>query len=121
MTAISNSRLAVEFFRRMNSRIIDDMVDLLKEDTRFLFPKTQPLTGKERIVKFFQILFRQYPELHFEVQGIIAEGERVAVHWTNQGLNRKRQPYENEGVTWFEFEHGKIRLISDFFKDTGKF
>jgi steroid delta-isomerase-like uncharacterized protein len=116
-----NSILAAAFFERMNRRIIDDMVDLLKDDTRFLFPKTQPLVGKERIVKFFQILFRHYPELYFEVQGIIAEGDRVAVHWTNQGISRKQEHYENEGVTWFEFEEGKISLISDFFKDTGKF
>ncbi len=121
MTATPNSMLAAEFFKRMNSRVIDDMVGLLKEDTRFFFPKTQPLVGKERIVKFFQVLFRQYPELHFEVRGMIAEGERVVVHWTNQGISRKHEPYENEGVTWFEFEHGKITLISDFFKDTGKF
>ena len=121
MTSTPNGRLAAEFFKRMNSRMIDDMVGLLKEDTRFLFPKTQPLVGKARIVKFFQILFRQYPELHFEIQGIIAEGDRVAVHWSNQGVSRKQERYENEGVTWFEFEDGKITLISDFFKDTGKF
>jgi ketosteroid isomerase-like protein len=59
--------------------------------------------------------------LHFTVQGVIADGERVAVHWTNQGRTRTGEHYENEGVTWFTFENGKIVFISDFFKDTGKF
>ena len=36
-------------------------------------------------------------------------------------MNRKKAPYENEGVTLSEAEGGKIRFISDFFKNTEKF
>jgi ketosteroid isomerase-like protein len=121
MTTMPSRSIAAEFFERINSRSLDQMGDFIKEDARFFFPKTQPLVGRDRIVKFFQVLFRQYPELHFRVHGIIAEGDRVAVHWTNQGITRRKEQYENEGVTLFEFEDGKIGFISDFFKDTGKF
>jgi steroid delta-isomerase-like uncharacterized protein len=116
-----NPTVAVSFFALMSNRRLDAMVDLVRDDIRFLFPKTRPVVGKERVARFFQVLFRRYRELHFTVQGVLADAERVAVHWTNQGITRTGDAYENEGVTWFEFEDGKISFISDFFKDMSKF
>jgi ketosteroid isomerase-like protein len=118
---MATSRSAAEFFEFVNRRDIDRMRDHLNDDAHFLFPKTQPLVGKERILKFFQILFRQYPQLTFDVQGIVAEGDRAAVHWAIRGANRRGECYENEGVTLFHFEGGKVSFMSDFFKDTGRF
>jgi len=111
-----------KFFDSLNRRDLEKMGDLLTEGTEFFFPKTQLLIGKKRILRFFKILFRQYPELSFQVQNIIIEGKRAAVHWTNRGVSRKGEPYDNEGVTLFKEESGGlIGFISDFFKDTGKF
>ncbi len=97
------------------------MRDLLSQDAEFYFPKTQPLIGRERILKFLNILFKQYPELTFKIQRIILQGDQAAVHWTNRGMNRRKEPYQNEGVTILEMQDGKISFISDFFKDTEKF
>jgi ketosteroid isomerase-like protein len=110
-----------QFFELFSSQGLDQMADFLTEDACLFFPKTQPLVGKEKILKFFQILFRQYPELTFTVEHIIAQQDKVAVHWRNKGVTRKKEPYENEGVTLFFFEEGLVSLMSDFFKDTGKF
>jgi len=49
---------------------------------------------------------------------VIQQDDKAAVHWTNQGMNRRKEPYQNEGVTILEMQDGKIRFISDFFKDT---
>jgi ketosteroid isomerase-like protein len=118
---MSNGSLALEFFEKINRRSLDQMKDSLNEDARLFFPKAKPFLGRDRITRFFEILFRQYSELQFEVQRVITEENRVAVHWTNQGITKKKEPYENEGVTLFEFEGGKIAFISDFFKNTEKF
>ncbi len=109
------------FFEFFSAQSLEQMADFLKEDARLFFPKTQPLVGKQRILKFFQVLFRQYPELTFTIVHTIAQQDKVAVHWTNRGITRKNEPYENEGVTLFFFEDGLVYLMSDFFKDTGKF
>ena len=109
------------FFEVFNSRDTKEMGNLLNEDAEFYFPKTQPLMGKDRILKFLNILFRQYPELAFKVERVIQQGDQAAVHWTNQGMNRRKEPYRNEGVTIFEMQEGKISFISDFFKDTERF
>ncbi len=115
------SRKVTQFFEFFSTQNLGQMANFLKEDACLYFPKAQPLKGKERVLKFFQILFRQYPELTFKVEHIIAQEGKVAAHWTNRGINGKSEPYENEGVTLFFFEDGLVSMMSDFFKDTGKF
>ena len=109
------------FFETFNQRDLDKMDSLFSPDAQFYFPKTQPLIGKKRILKFFNVLFRQYPRLNFDIQRIIIEDQQAAIHWTNQGKTRRNAPYENEGVTIMELRDGKIIFISDFFKDTEQF
>jgi ketosteroid isomerase-like protein len=118
---MSDEQIILKFFEVFNNRDLDEMSQLLASTAEFYFPKTQPLLGKDRILKFLKLLFRQYPELSFNVKKVILQGDHAAVHWTNRGLNRRRKPYENEGVTILEMENGKIRYVSDFFKDTDKF
>ena len=110
-----------EFFEILNKRNLEKIQDLLGADAALYFPKTQPLIGTSRILKFLNILFRQYPQLTFEIQRVIVDGNQVAIHWINQGTNRHDLPYDNEGVTLMELRNGKIIFISDFFKDTEKF
>jgi ketosteroid isomerase-like protein len=110
----------VVFFRLVSAHDLS-VTDMLTETAEFYFPKTQPLLGKESIRKFFGILARQYPRLVFDLQRIIVQGDHAAVHWKNRGVNRKKEPYENEGVTFMEFKDEKISFLSDFFKDTGRF
>ena len=110
-----------EFFQAVNQRDLDGMGLRLANDAEFFFPKTQPLIGKDRILRFFKILFRQFPELTFEVERVIVQDRHAAVHWTNRGAGRDKKPYENEGVTLLGWDEDKIRFMSDFFKDTEKF
>ena len=112
------TRLIRNFFDAVNIRDIDKMGEALHTDATFLFPKTAPLVGRERVIRFFKILFRQYPELLFDIQRIIGEDGWSAVHWTNRGTSRKKEPYQNEGVTLLEMKDAQIRLMSDFFKNT---
>jgi ketosteroid isomerase-like protein len=109
------------FFELLNERNLEQLGESLAENAEFYFPKTQPLIGKERILRFFNILFRQYPVLTFRVRRTVIQGTWAAIHWTNQGRSRKDLPYENEGVTLLELEEDRIRWISDFFKDTEQF
>ena len=109
------------FFECLNHRDLEQMEELLLEDACLYFPKTEPLSGKNRILRFMGILFRHYPELIFDVQQTIIQGSKAAIHWTNKGTSRKNKPYKNEGVTLIEFRANKISFISDFFKNTDIF
>ena len=118
---MSSSHAIIHFFDLVNKRRLKRFEELLTEGAEFYFPKTQPLIGRNQIVRFFGILFRQYPELEFRIHRKIVQGSMAAVHWTNRGVNRRGETYENEGATIIEMEGDKISFISDFFKDTGKF
>ena len=115
---MSDIQLVHKFFDVFDHRNLEKMSGVLTANAELCFPKTQPLIGEKRIFKFLNILFRQYPELVFEIQRVILQDDWAAVHWTNQGLNRRNEPYQNEGVTLLEMQAGKIKFISDFFKNT---
>jgi ketosteroid isomerase-like protein len=109
------------FFHAANSHNLTALEGLFTDDIEFFFPKTRPLMGKKPVLRFFAILFKQYPRLTFQVHMTIIQSEKAAVHWTNEGTNRKGNPYGNEGVSLLRFENNKICFISDFFKDTENF
>jgi len=110
--------MIIRFFEKMSDKDLRALESALAEDAVFRFPKTEDLRGRERILKFFRLLFRSYPELRFEVRSILVDGDRAAARWTNRGRTRKGEPYANEGVTWMEWRDGKLSFISDFFKNT---
>lgn len=117
-----NKKVLEKFFNLLNKRDMAGMEELLAEGAELYFPKTRPLSDKTSVIRFFKILFRQYPELSFEIQDTIIEGQKAAVHWKNKGFSRRGETYENEGITIFRGEtNGRIGFMSDFFKDTEKF
>jgi ketosteroid isomerase-like protein len=117
---MANRETVLKFFQVLNERDLTAADLLLSDQTEFYFPKTKPMVGKDRILKFLNVFFRGYPELIFAVKKVIIQGDQAAVHWTNRGTSRRKEAYENEGVTILEMEDGKIVYISDFFKDTEK-
>ena len=118
---MESQSIASLFFDLLNKRDMAAFENLLAENVKFYFPKTKPLLGKERVMRFFNILLKRFPKLEFKVEGNVVQGPKAVVHWTNQGVRKDQEPYNNEGATWLEMEDGKVALISDFFKDTGKF
>ena len=118
---MTKDKIVSHFFSHVNDRDLPKMEGLLMDDSEFYFPKTKPLLGKNQIIRFFKILFHRFPQLEFRIQRTIIQGSKAAVHWSNRGINRRDEPYENEGVTILEMEERGIRFISDFFKDTEKF
>jgi uncharacterized protein (TIGR02246 family) len=120
-SCMSIEPLIRNFFEVFNQRNLDRIANLFSADAEFYFPKTQPLIGRDRILKFLGLLLRQYPRLRFEIQRVIVHDDQAAIHWTNQGINERDLPYENEGVTLMELKDGKINFLRDVFKDTEKF
>ena len=117
---MTNKETVLKFFQVLNERDLIAADLLLNDQAEFYFPKTRPMVGKERILKFLNVFFRGYPVLIFTVKKVIVQGDQAAVHWTNRGISRRNEAYENEGVTILEMEDREIVFISDFFKDTEK-
>ena len=118
---MTDERMFTLLFEHLNARDLEKMADLLDPEARFYFPKTKPLLGRDQILRFFNILLRQYPRLAFQIERVIKGGNIAAVHWKNAGTSRRNTPYSNEGVILLEVWDRKIIFMSDFFKDTEKF
>jgi steroid delta-isomerase-like uncharacterized protein len=72
--------------------------------------------GPEGFKAMISPLREGFPDLHFAIQDLIAEGSRVVVRWTSQGTHRGmfagtaptgRQVF-NEGIGIYRVEDGKI-------------
>ena len=115
---ISNRELAEAIFTTMNGRDVSHLEQYLAEDAAFDFPGPGLIEGPRRILVFLKVLFRKYPRLEFSVEDIILEGDQACAAWTNEGVDKKGNPYKNRGITPVRFSEGKIVFISDYFKDT---
>jgi len=115
---ISNRELAEAIFTTMNSRDVSYLEQHLGKKAIFDFPGPGLIEGPRKILVFLKVLFRKYPRLEFSVEDIIVEGDRACAIWTNEGKDKKGNPYKNRGITLMRFSEGKIVFISDYFKDT---
>ena len=103
---------------KLNKKELENLNRFLSPVVIFYFPGTKPLSGPQKVIQLFKMIFRKYPNLTFRIKDIIAEKNRVAVSWVNSGTDVNGDPYQNEGVTLFRIEQGYITYISDYFKNT---
>jgi len=115
---ISNRELAKAIFTAMNSRDVSHLEQYLGEEAVFDFPGPGLIEGPRRILVFLKVLFRKYPRLEFSIEDILVDGNQACAVWTNEGEDKKGNPYQNRGITLMRFAEGKIVFISDYFKDT---
>jgi predicted ester cyclase len=89
MSSNENTALALRFYDEVwnkgNVDVADEIFahDYVRHDSR----PTQPIPGPEgqkRIASAFRTAF---PDLHFDVEIVIAEGEFVVVRWTASGTH----------------------------------
>ena len=91
---------------------------LLKDlgaEVRHVFPGDHALGGErhspEAMGRWFQRLYRLFPELDFEVKRISVSGPPwdlwIAVEWVDRGKAADGVPYENEGAHWLRIQRGK--------------
>lgn len=93
------------------------------EESELWLPPSEPVRGARRILTIFGLIFRRYKELAWEVQAVYPAGEGRLVYQTNsKGIFADGRPYANAILTIIEFSPaGKIRFLSDYFKDTAIF
>jgi ketosteroid isomerase-like protein len=105
-------------FAALNSRDLSALEHHLAEDAGFDFPGPGLISGRKKILLFLKILFRKFNRLTFSVERIIQDGDCACVIWTNEGHEKTGEAYRNRGITFLQFEEGKIIFLSDYFKDT---
>jgi len=79
-------RYIEEVFNRGNLSAVDDTMapDVLYHDSL----SDSPLQGREGARAFAASLRQSFPDLHLDIEDVVAEGDRVVLRWTARGTHR---------------------------------
>ena len=108
------------FIEGMNTNdeaiIADTIEQLVEHDAKIRTPLPIEVTGAAALKLVFTTLHRAYPDLHVAVEGIIAEGDKVAARNVVTGTHRGEYlgiPPTGKRVTYnemfmFRFANGRV-------------
>ena len=116
-----NKHIATGFLARFTTRDIAGVLDTLSEDATWLIPGkpgSSPSAGlydKRRIGRLFEAMFdRLTGGLTMTVDGMIAEGNKVAVEARSHGELKNGNVYDQQYHFLMEFRDGKICAAREY-------
>lgn len=117
-TAESNKATVTRFFEALNAGDVDAIVAAYAEDGCVQTMGDTLISGvfdRDQIARSAAGIFDVFPEgLRFHVQGMVAEGDKVAVEATSEGEHISGQTYSNDYHFLFEFRDGKLLKLKEF-------
>ncbi|HLG94572.1 MAG TPA: nuclear transport factor 2 family protein [candidate division Zixibacteria bacterium] len=120
---LSASQLLPLFMADLQTLKTENLARWFDEESELWLPPCEPARGTRRILTLFGLIFRRYQTLSWEISAVYSAGERKLVYQTeSNGTFADGHPYANSILTIIEFSPGgKIRFLSDYFKDTATF
>ena len=108
--------LIVAVFAAIGRRDVDRMVGRLAPDVHHRFAGDHALGGerhdREAVRRWFERLFRLYPELTFRVGRVTASGWpwalRITVEWVAAVTPLHGEPYRNVGAHVIRLDRGRV-------------
>lgn len=85
-----NKEIALSLIEALNARDLSLWSRHLSEDYEAEHPGVSVLLDKSRSIAYHQRFVTAFPAIHFEVLGVIAEGDRALVQWTASGTHAER-------------------------------
>ncbi len=90
MSAEENKEIALSLFEALNARDLSLWAQHLADDYIAEHPGVSVLLNKTRSMGYNQRFVTAFPDLHFEVLSVLAEGDHVLIHWTASGTHAER-------------------------------
>jgi ketosteroid isomerase-like protein len=114
----ANKDTVTRFFDALNAGDTRAIVNAYADDGCVETKGTTLISGvfnKEQIAASAGAIFEVFPKgLSFEITGMVAEGEKVAVEATSRGEHISGQIYSNEYHFLFEFRDGKLLRLKEY-------
>lgn len=115
-------------FDALSRHDLDTLMGMFHDDGVFEFPSDTIMggryEGKEAILAWFERWYERLPESqftlrHVSVENIFSLGATNVAHaeWTDEETDQDGHTYHMTGVTSFEVEGGKARLVKDYIFD----
>lgn len=111
------------FMCDMESNNAEKVAEWFTNESTVWIPPCGMVTGEKRIKALFRALFSRYDYVNWEILDIIPISDYRCIHICSSiGKMKHREEYNNRVITDIEFDNaGKIRSLSDYFKDTTVF
>jgi predicted ester cyclase len=90
MSTEQNKEISLSLIEALNARDLTLWSRHLAEDYEAEHPGVTVPLDKSRSVAYHQRFVTAFPDIRFEVLGVIAEGDRVLVQWTGSGTHAER-------------------------------
>jgi ketosteroid isomerase-like protein len=94
----------------LNAHDLDALADCFHEDLHsedFVHP-SQSFVGRDQVVRNWQRVISQVPDLKAEVTGTAVDGDTVWAEWRMYGTHRGGQMFDVRGVTVSKVRDGRI-------------
>lgn len=128
---MTNETVLRDFMQKIwNEKDIESIPQFLSTEYTIYLDNQDPWEGKtltqEEFKKRLDNSFVPFPDIHFEIQQSIADGDSVAITWIMTGTNRGKignfpptnKPIKALGMTIYYFKDGKICGHSQVFDRT---
>jgi steroid delta-isomerase-like uncharacterized protein len=121
MSEQENTRIVRKVFDDLNNHNLDASEQYMARDVRVEAPGASSTLNKDQGRKYTQLFIDAFPDIHFDLKDVIAQGEKVAVSWIARGthkamltsLDGNTIPATNQkvnvpGCTMFELKNNMI-------------
>ena len=113
-----NKEKVQAFFTALNKADSVAIVDAYAEDGRCVTMGNTLISGsygKEQIRQYAAGVLQVFPQgIHFTIQAMTAEGERVAVEAESEGMHVSGRLYSNQYHFLFRFREGKVVEFKEY-------
>jgi predicted ester cyclase len=89
MSAQENEELALTVIEALNTRDLSWWSQNLSDDYVAEYPGV-PVLNKTQSIGYNKRFVIAFPDTHFEVKGVVAQGDHVFTHWTVSGTHAER-------------------------------
>jgi predicted ester cyclase len=92
----------------LNAGKTEKMNELIAIDYVYHGPGGHEIKGIEGMKKFITWVHTSFPNIHFTVNDLIAEGDRVVSFWTMKGTHKSNKQLEQQGIIISRVVNGKV-------------
>ena len=95
------------------------MDEFITNDYVYHGPGGYEVKGTEGLKKFITWLHTTFPSIHFTLDDLIAEGDKVVTFWTMKGAHKSNKQVSFQGIIISRFVAGKVAEDWEIFDRLG--